>query len=194
MRTLMAALALGCFFSLAGMAVAGPFGTEMGQKPEQFTGLRKTDGGEHFALYFTDTLPKKNSFFPYYTLAFGKDGLALVTGISKEYKNDAYGAAVREDYEIIKKQLTKKYGEPESFDFLKSQSIWSKDRDFAMSLFKNERRLESFWVKNLPDNLESIHLYAMASSPSETSFLVVYEYKNFDKIRKADAEASKDSL
>lgn len=175
-------------------ALAGPFGTEMGQKPEAFSGLREIDKTAFYTSYATSIVPRKNTLFPDYSLTFGEDGLALVVGVSKEYKNDAYGTQVREDYEKIKKQLTEKYGQPESFDFLKRKSIWNKDRYFATSLFKKERRLESFWTKNLPDNLESIHLYATASSPSETSFSLIYEYKNFDKIRRKVDKASKDAL
>lgn len=194
MRTLMAILTLGCFFALAGLAVAGPFGTEMGQKPEDFQDLEKINESGYSTSYFTTNVPKQNSFFTGYGLTFGKNGLALVIGTSDSYENDAYGTHVKKDYEILKNQLTKKYGKPESFDFLKSQSIWNKDRDFAMSLLKNERKLESFWVENLPDNIASIHLRATASSPTETSFRLVYEYKNFDEIRKEKDKASRDSL
>lgn len=195
MRTLMAALALGCFFSLAGMAVAGPFGTEMGQKPDQFTNLERVEISgpleKVFSLYITDTLPKMNPLFQKYHLIFGKDGLARIDASSETYKDDAYGVHVRNSYDIIKKQLIKKYGEPKSYDFLRKDSIWTREKDFVIGLYKGERHLSSIWKTNLPDNISRILLLVHGNSPEESYLSLAYEYKNYDEIQKKIDEVKK---
>ncbi len=93
----------------------------MGQKPEQFTGLKKVEvtgsGADIYTLYTTDTLPKTNPLFESYTLLFGKNGLAKVIATSKTYANDSYGNQVQEDYSTLKEQLTKNMGSPSHMTF-----------------------------------------------------------------------------
>lgn len=199
MRTLMAALVLGCFFSLAGLAVAGPFGTEMGQTPEQFKNLQKierpTPREDVYTIYSTTVMPKTNDTFSNYTLLFGKNGLAKVLASSSSYTNDRYGTKAREEYEKVKKQLTKKYGEPKSYDFLKDGSIWDKDNEFAIAIWKEDRVLASGWVNNLPDNLNNILLkVGVGRAPGDTQLTLGYEYNNFRAIMEEADKKSEDAL
>lgn len=198
MRTLMVALALGCFFSLAGLAVAGPFGTEMGQTPEQFTGLKEIEftgpRAEIHSLYRTETLPKMNPIFERYILLFGRNGLARVLAYSKSYMDDSFGQQLQEKFNTLKRQLTKKYGKPEEANFLKDGSLWTKSRDFVMGINKNERVLAAFWENDLPDNLASIVLKADAASPTSSFLVLIYEYKNFKDMVEEIEKRGEDAL
>lgn len=199
MRTLMAALMFGLFFCLSGLALAGPFGTEMGQTPEQFTNLKtiKVTGPKAaiYSLYSTDTLPKMNDTFNHYTLLFGKHGLAKVVASSKIYPNDEYGIHVREEYETLKKQLIKKYGKPKSYDLLKKGSIWKEDNEFVMAIRCKDRVLASLWENNLPNNLKSILLEVNAGLlPDDTQLTLGYEYENFHSIAEELTKSAEDAL
>lgn len=198
MRTFMAVLTLGCFFSLAGLAVAGPFGTEMGQTPEQFKDLKKEEvkgpAAEVYSSYTTDTLPKMNPIFVQYTLVFGKEGLAKVIAHTEIFKDDRYGKQVQEDYATLLNQLTKKYGKPKKYDFLKDGSYWNKDKDFVMGLYTGERSLAAFWEKNLPDNIAGISLLVNGSSPVHSYLSLIYEYKNFAALADEIEKAAQDAL
>lgn len=199
MRTLMGGLTLGCFFVLGGLAMAGPFGTEMGQTPEQFTNLKKVEVPSPeagiYTKYLTETMPKMNPDFALYSLIFGKDGLAKIIAASKVFKNDGYGNAIRNKYDEIKNQLTKKYGAPKSYDFLKNGSIWNKDKDFMMGIKTKDRVLQSFWKNdNLPDNLSSILLKVRALSPHNGVIYLSYEYKDFSSITEERKKLAEDAL
>lgn len=199
MRTLMAVLTLGCFFSLAGLAVAGPFGTEMGQTPEQFTGLKKVDvptpEAGVYSKYLTEIMPKPNPDFSLYSLIFGHDGLAKVIAASKIFKNDRHGGAIIGKYEEIKNQLTKKYGVPKSYDFLKEDSIWKNNKDFLMGIKTKDRILQAVWRNdNLPDNIFSILLKVGALSSDTGVIYLSYEYKNFSSITEEMKKLAEDAL
>lgn len=198
MRTLMAVLTFCCFFSLVGWAVAGPFGTEMGQKPEQFTSLKEIEvpgpNAEIYSFYETDTLPKMNTFFDRYKLLFGKNGLARVTAFSKIYKDDGYGYQVQEIFYLLKKQLTKKYGKPKSYDFLEKGSKWNKDKDFIMAINSGERDLAAVWKTDLPNNIASIVLEVKAQSPTSSYLSLVYKYKNYRAIMQEIEKTAEDAL
>ncbi|MBD5416867.1 MAG: hypothetical protein HDR50_04250 [Desulfovibrio sp.] len=115
MRNVLIIFSVAFFLCLSGIAQAGPFGTEMVQKPEQFTGLKKVEvagsGADIYTFYTTDTLPKTNPLFESYTLLFGKNGLAKVIATNKTYANYSYGNQVQEEYSTLKEQLTKKIWE-----------------------------------------------------------------------------------
>lgn len=197
MRTLMAVLTLGCFFALAGLAVAGPFGTEMGQTPEQFKGLTKENipvDPKIGSQYVTNSLPKTNPLFQNYTLIFGKVGLAKVIAKSKFFLNDINGNEIKKAYAQLKEQLTKKYGEPKSYDFLHADSKWSEEKDFLMSLSVQERTLLSIWDKNLPDNISTILLQAVGLSPLNGALYLSYEYENFPALADEFEKAAEDAL
>lgn len=194
MRSALIILSLTCCLCLACLAHAGPFGTEMGQTPEQFTGLTeiqfKGPRAKVHSLYRTETLPKMNPIFERYILLFGKDGLARVLAFSKPYINDGFGKQLQENFNTLKTQLTKKYGKPEEFDFLKNGSLWTKDRDFVMGIHKNERFLAAYWENDLPDNLARIALETNAASPTSSDLVLIYEYKNFkDMVEEVEKQA-----
>lgn len=198
MRSVLIIFSLACCLGLAGLAQAGPFGTEMGQKPEQFTGLEKIEfkgpRAEIHSLYRAHTLPKMNPIFDRYILLFGRTGLARVLAYSKPYMNDSFGNQLQENFNTLKRQLTKKYGKPEEFDFLKDGSLWNKSRDFVMGIHKNERVLAASWENNLPDNLDAIMLKAEADSPTNSSLVLIYEYKNFKDMVEEIEKAAEDAL
>lgn len=198
MRNVLIIFSIAFFLCLSCIAQAGPFGTEMGQKPEQFTGLKKVEvtgsGTDIYTLYTTDTLPKTNPLFESYTLLFGKNGLAKVIATGKTYANDSYGNQVQEEYSTLKEQLTKKYGKPKSYDFLEDGSIWNKSKDFVMAVYRGERVLAAFWKTNLPDNIAAIGLNVKGVSPLGSYLSLTYEYKNFEAIAEEIKKAAEDAL
>lgn len=180
---------------LTSNAVAGPFGTEMGDAQEKFQGLvpiptSKMPG----KIYAVPNLPKKHSTFSTYVLSFGNNGLAGVFGVSENFTNDGYGIKIKNEYEKIKSQLTEKYGQPQIYEELNSGSIWDNDNEFVISLLKNERAHSCEWNKNLSDNVSLIRLKILAISSDTTQLAIFYKYKNYDDIEKQQNEKEKDSL
>ena len=114
-----------CLCLLFTQAYAGPFGTEMGDKPEKF-GKTFNDLSPERGIRVTP--PKQHSTFTIYELRFADDGLASVTALSDYYKRDRFASGAKSDYATLKKQLTEKYGQP-----LKEPSIFPKASIWAKS-------------------------------------------------------------
>lgn len=162
---------------------AGPFGTEMGDSPEKFTGLEKY--GQHWGLdvYITANPPQKHSSFEKYIFGFHEAKLAIIVATTQDYGDDRYGYTARSKYDIVKKQLTEKYGKPLCSESLNVGSIWDQPQDFSTSINKNERTHGCTWRKELPDNLESIHLQIATKNRNTTYLVLRYAYKNIVNAR-----------
>ena len=118
-----------CSGLMTNSAYAGPFGTEMGDKPEKFESLTPVVPGYR---YITNTLPKTHTDFSKYQLSFAPSGLAFVGAFTDE-KFDEKQA--KKNLTEIKKQLIEKYGQPQE-----------------------DKEIFVMWKDNLPNGLASIIL------------------------------------
>lgn len=177
------------------VSYAGPFGTRMGEPKDDFSNLTQIETNKPgIEMYYTSHMPKRHSLFQQYILTFGDAGLVSVSAISKAFDNDRAAKGALRAYDSLKKQLTEKYGKPESLEFFRPDGIWKKDGDFAMSLLRNERQHACDWTNNLPDDLKLIRLMVIGESSDCVKVGLLYEYTNVDMAKAIQENIEKDSL
>lgn len=169
---------------LAAPAWAGPFGTEMGDKPEKYQIF--VDSG-YFKL--AKTMPKQHSAFDQYFLCFGAEGLEAVSGSTEKSTNIQ---EILKSYETLKAELQKKYGDPaDMHEYLSSEKEFQEQIELLKGALSGERKHETVWNKNLPDNLADIKLWVAADSDrKKLGVMLLYRYKNF----KSDNQRNMDAL
>ena len=183
-----------CLF-LVTPAWAGPFGTEMGDKPEKFSNLKNIEKYKEINVYSTANPPQKHASFDKYDLLFDDDaGLVIVLATTQDYRDDRYGHAAKSEYKMLKAQLTKKYGKPTCAEWLNVGSIWNQPQYFAVSINKNERQHLCVWSDDLSDDLEGVELEIKAINSSTTHVVLQYTYKNMEKVREKAKVADQGAL
>ena len=181
---------VGIFFLSAQACLAGPFGTNMGDKKEQYKNL--TPAGDD--AYMTRDVPLPHSAFEEYHLFFGESGLNAVAARSV-YKNDKFGTSAQNEYIKIKKQLISKYGEPETKEFLRDGALYKEDAYFVASLYKSERLHGALWeFKKAKDGVKKITLFLAGESFSQCSLIIRYEYENRKEAEEKKASHENNAL
>mgnify|MGYP000855582682 CR=1 FL=1 len=178
---------------LSASTLSAPFGIEMGMSIEDVDkNASLNDSGK---LYDVKP-PKPHSLFEHYTIEATKQhGVCASKGLSKDIDTSVYGTELKSKYSELKAALSSKYGEPyKSFDFLKHGSLWSESNYWMISLLKKERRLASFWVKNLPDGMTVIMLTTHAISTNKGVLSLSTEFKNRDQCQKVINQTDNNSL
>jgi hypothetical protein len=105
-----------------------------------------------------------------------------VIAIGKNINVNAFGQQLVERYSSLLESLEVKYGQPTStYDELDDGSIWGDDRDWMMALYKKERKLINFWLKEksqdgLMDDIQAISFSAAAISPEKGYLILGYEF------------------
>ena len=109
-------------------------------------------------------------------------------------QTNVYGNGIRDKFNKLHDILTKKYGKGKNYDFLRSDSIWNRPKDWMMGLLKGERALA--WVSYITDsnsqNLELVFLQAKALSREEAALSLTYDFQGageWEKTKNAE-EAS----
>ena len=190
MKKLLASLVCVCCWIT--IAVAGPFGTEMGDRPEKFSGMIKYD--DH---YETSEVPSPHSLLKSYSLEFTKSSeLFAVSGITALYLNDITGVEVQTAYDQLKKDLISKYGKPVVQEALDSRSSLRSNDQFSLGIYKKERTHSSFWVDGitgkLPDDLYSIALMIVTPrGEKDPAVILRYSYKNEPKSNTPKSDTTK---
>ncbi len=159
-------------------ANAQAFGLQMGQKLEELN-VKSDQGGQNYQII--PPLPHPD-FENYMAVVTQKAGLCRVLGIGKTFSNDSYGSYAKSTFNSLENFLNSKYGPSKRFHFLKTKSIWNEDREWVMSILKNERVLSSYWGferPKLPNDLR-INLSVRALSSSESYLNIFYEFANID--------------
>lgn len=138
--------------------MVAPFGLHFGDAPpEAFSDLDSY-------TFVSSSVPSPHPDFVTYLVASAEGvGVAKIIANSEPIDGDEYGDVTRSLFEKLRAQLTTKYGEPELFDFLKVDSIWSEPRDWANAIRNRERFLSARWKRkavNLPSELDVISLDA----------------------------------
>lgn len=174
-----------------GNSWAGPFGTNMGDKIENYEKLVKVAPD----IYMTGVPPQKhNDFFEYRLIIPEKYGLVEIIAISNPITNDEYGDKTRLLFDKILLQLRKKYGKEKNlYDFLKNGSIWKEDKYWSEAIKRKERVYSAFWkIKNNEDKISGI-LLNVVSFRNKNVVMLSYEYENAEKYfqEKNDIESEK---
>ncbi len=160
---------------------AGPFGLDMGTPLAELNKLMKLKL-EKTALYSTPSVPKPHPDFDDYRLVVTPNhGLCKVIAWSRIISTSVYGTELVNKFSDVESALNAKYGASKRYDFLRSGSIWNEPRDWTMGLLKKERTLTSYWTNEaheLPENVETIELQAMAIGTEQAMIRLGYEFKN----------------
>lgn len=169
----------------ANTVVAGPFGLDMGMTLKQIHKLTDIKPAKATFEYVTNKLPKSNKAFEKYIIYVSpKNGLCKITAIGNDINTSSHGSELVSSFKAMEAKLTGKYGQNKKYDFLKSESIWSKDNDWTTALKLNERILASFWPAkedaNLIENIKTIMLEASALDQHKGYYVLRYEFKNVD--------------
>lgn len=178
-------------------ALAGPFGTNMGDGLEKFPGA--VASGDTPFWYSMTTAPKQHSLFENYFIGVHPEtGLAAIVGISHPFRNDRFGSSVQNAFDTLKKQLDSIYGQGKLIDVLRHGSIWKEPSEWVASINHNERTYSCYWTKSeknkLKDNIDGIILYVRAESGSSAYIVLRYEYENLKKFKALSEQSEKDSL
>lgn len=140
-------------------ALAGPFGTQMGDQPEKFGEMQRANN----LYYQTLNVPKPHSRIGNYLLGFTDSGLARVIGYT-EFEADPSGARGASLFQSLQKALIRKYGQPAATAGRQPGSAWT--RGLAT------------WDKNLPDNIRRITLSFYSEDGVKSRVDVFYVYNN----------------
>ena len=166
-------------------ASAGVFGVSQGDPITKYSpsDIRPIGGGVKVARIVVPT-PNRNFdlYTAYYTPTIGICKL-IAHGVTLE--NDKWGFQVTSEYKKIRDILVSKYGNGDEYDYLNEGALWSEPEEFAASLNKDERTLQTFWIKKdgaqLPEDIKAITVYAAALDFSDTYVVAGYEFSNFEK-------------
>lgn len=168
---------------------AGPFGLEMGMKPDKISGLKATNAP---GRYQTESPPSPHPLFKTYVLMFSEtSGLYGVTALTESIPTNPFGEQLRTPFATLEKALTTKYGKPDRYDYVTPGSVWIEPNDWLMGLLKEERTLTCEWnLKKIkmPDNLDLIQLKAIGMSFDQGILRLTYWFTNSDA---AEAENKK---
>lgn len=161
------------YFILYNIAFAGPFGTNMNDKIEQYNNLKQIAHNQ----YLTNFLPNSHEKFTPYMLEFNTNGLHSVTGLGKLHEYDHKCFRVLSEFLELKKLLTKKYGEPTTI----INEINPEGHFPIGMLSSSDPKLFALWDNNLPDNLSRIIIVGTAEdmAEGETRCSIKYEYNNY---------------
>lgn len=165
---------------------AGPFGIEMGWTVEDlknngitFTTRKKTQNITTYDVFPKTTHP---SFESYSVAIDDVKGVYKINIFGNDIETSIYGIALKEEYEKIKNQISITYGNPKSYDYLRSGSIWDEPNEWMKSLEKEERVLHSFWYPEPKETIESIFLEAIALGSDSGYLFLSYQSNDIDEI------------
>lgn len=167
---------------------AGPFGLEMGMTLKQIQKITDAKPTKSTNVYVVKKVPKQHNSIEYYNLFIGsKSGLCKINAVSKDISTSSYGTEFMSSFEAMENSLKAKYGENKKYDYLKRDSIWSKDNEWTMALKLKERILVAFWDKeigaNMSDSIVGIELEANGLSQQTGYYTLSYQFSNFSECK-----------
>ena len=174
----------------------GPFGLSKGLRKEVLD-INMMEIKPCF--YRAETLPKKHSTFEYYFLQITPvQGLSWIKAIGNPVPTNPYGNELKSTFETMKGKLENIYGRPETSDFLMYDSIWKEPRDWMQAIANGERHLAAQWDKkkglDLPNELDSICLYAAAEDTYSGYIAIEYAFSNFETSKQEIGMLEDDAL
>ena len=180
--------------------MSSQFGLNMGETKEDISnkGVSLKDDGNYW--YTTEELPKGNSKLTKYDLLITpKSGLCRILSHTDIMYSNSFGNQLKSEFEFFEKALTKKYGDNEKYDFVKTDSIWDDTKYWMMGLLKKERYLTAFWSKkngsNLPqNNIKNISVNTIATSSEKGYISLNYEFLNINECASENEESLTDNI
>jgi hypothetical protein len=173
-KLLVIVLILGVSISL----FAGPFGIEMGWTLEDLdkNGIKYELYKENYNVSTYDVFPKTpHADFPEYIVRIDtQKGIYEIIAFGKDISAPSYGTALKEAYKKVRDQVSRTYGIPKEFDYLKNDSIWDEPGDWMTALKVEDRTLVSYWFPTT-DNIAIIVLETLANNSSEGFIKLVYQ-------------------
>lgn len=165
------------------LSAATPFGLSPGMKLAEVEKLCGPIKLIKNGIYISEKVPKPHSRFEkYFFLITGQHGLSKIIAIGVTVNTSWYGEGLQNEFNNLKRALTKLYGTSRDFDFLKSGSIWDEPNEWTMALLRDERELKSYWLRQfspkLPKNLSCIELKTHAESRGSGYITLTYEFTN----------------
>lgn len=174
-KTALSAAAVTLF--AASSALAGPFGTAMGDSTEKFAGARAVAEN----VYVTTAMPENAPGFNGYMLNFADGGLCAVSAFADDDK-------VQENFLNVftetMEQIVKEHGDPvETLD-----PIWTgflahghTPQELKAKLHENANMpFGAAWdLKDNADGLASVQLVLLPAGESRCAVILSYFYKNY---------------
>lgn len=158
----------------------GPFGLYMGMPlseiPYKYTEMENND-------YMFEILPKSHSSFDYYMLKIIPGiGLVRINAYSHKIACSSDGREIREEFNVLRNRLTKKYGSSDLFDTEFADDQLLPSESWIMSLYNGEVVLASVWERNIGSHLDfsiyRIMLSAIADTQESGMLYAQYDFEN----------------
>lgn len=128
---------------------------------------------------------KPHPAFETYRLTFSpQNGLVRVAAIGITIDTNGFGFEVDSAFRDILASLSKTYGQAETFDFTRSQGLWTAASEWMMALRTKERVLFASWQPR-GKGVQVIGLEAFALSTTKGYIKLVYELDGFSEYNKA---------
>ncbi|EGF92683.1 CRISPR-associated protein [Asticcacaulis biprosthecium C19] len=166
---------------MAGSAMAGAFGVEMGTPLSQLRDAKLFNGSGPVKNY-SITVPQPNAEFSRYVVGLTPEtGVCSLVGFGRLYPNDGYGTTVISSYQRLRTALIAKYGPPISEDEVPPDTLSNGDSSFAVSIFRRERKVTVKWKLNDgPDDVAALALLITSDATNATSVMIAYGFRNKD--------------
>lgn len=168
-------LFLTIFLTTTTSFAAAPFGISFGSKPSNYGCTKFSDAP---GIYICKNVPKPHSFFETYMVqASQSQGICLVKGVGKTIQDSGHGGLIRDQMELLEKQLESVYGKKtETGDLLLRGALWKEPNEWLMAIYKNQRYFAFIWEQ---PNEEIRSIYVAANSLGSDKGYVVLEYYGY---------------
>lgn len=156
-----------------------PFGLEMGMGLADLTKMAPIREQPDLYAYASSELSNgPTEMVEYVFIITPQHGLCEVTAQTRPIRTSGDGSEVRERFERLVAELSKKYGQATKTDVLLEDSIWNEPNWWMLTLKIGERSLAANWPatrqRPLPYNLGAVSVVAFAESDSQGGLSVTY--------------------
>ena len=137
-----------------------------------------------------NTAPRPHPAFAVYKLYISPvDGLLKISALGEDIRTNSFGEAVRAEFSEMREAVISNYGQPsKDHNFIRAGSIWTEPQYWTMSLFKDDRFLDSYWTAvgakggtlELPNKISLISLSTRLTSPERGYLILNFEFDGWD--------------
>jgi len=154
---------------------------------------------EKLTVYSCSHLPKDHDTFKDFIVFYAEGiGVCKIIAVSKVIDTNVYGAGLKNEVDIVSKQISEKYGTFRKFDFLMAGSIWREPNEWMRSLIKKERYYSYYWSKETKfkqqHNISSITMDAVALDQNNGTIALTFEFENFNKCKEIENKKAKNAF
>lgn len=177
---------------------AGPFGIEAGWTEDELTGNGNTVvekmayDSYRLGAEVVPAVPHR-SFNRYFTVIDKDYGVYEIAAMKSEEDILADDLDLITEYELVKDQLTRVYGEPLALEYLDEKTDGSKMGEFPPELWRLEREVVSYWFLPAADPFSLVILKADMDPRTEEGLQLTYWAKTAETVaeraERSDVEA-----